>query len=145
MLGHNHGSIVTGLAAIDRQHLKYFKLVDRIMQDLAQNLPAGKWFRALNAHVITHLQSEERLMLQAGYPRAAIQAHRQQHLWFRQQLNILMHRASTLKNIRHSDLFDKTSELLIVWTAGHIRQQDHTVGRKLSAASRSQRENCLSH
>ena len=125
-------SIVTGLEAIDRQHLKYLKIVNRAFRRVDRNLsPAGD-VTALGVYVIDHFDCEEELMNRHRYPAALTWAHLQQHAWFQQRIWELGGQLERRRGVCDGDFRGQLEALLVTWTVRHILAYDRPLCRYLA-------------
>lgn len=117
----NKASIRTGVDLIDRQHFKYFSIVNSIMGSLCDKDLKKTLFKDLNNYVIYHFKTEEDFMNKYDYDKTA--QHVTQHDYFRDKIKELTRVCS--KNCDFDiSVKMKISALLIDWFVKHIQTTD---------------------
>lgn len=111
-------AIVTGLPAIDSQHKALFDMAASFRGE-GDQIRVMRTLTMLCDYANTHLQDEEAMLLDIGYPK--LTEHRKLHKHFRQMLHQLLDdsRSMTLDSIA-----DRIEDLINGWFYQHILTVD---------------------
>lgn len=116
-----------GVLEIDIQHKLLFDKFSSFLNAYAADGNTDKtlqmfWF--LEAYAVTHFKEEEKLMQQAGYP--SLQAHRQKHQAFIDQINKMKERLKA-EGLNQGLVATMTS-FITSWLVQHISTEDRAIG-----------------
>ncbi|MFA6101442.1 MAG: hemerythrin family protein [Victivallaceae bacterium] len=117
----NKASIRTGVDLIDKQHFKYFSIVNAVMDGLGDKEQNKTLFKDLNNYVIYHFKTEEDFMNKYNYDKMDV--HVKQHDYFRDKIKELTKQYSKTSDF-DVNVKMKISCLLIDWFVKHIQTVD---------------------
>jgi len=120
-LDFDEATIITGVELIDKQHLKYFYIVNHFLEHLDDREKSRSLFTDLNGYVIYHFGTEEELMDKYHYDMT--EEHKKQHQYFKETIKEL-----TFSYLNGDDFDEKTKsaigQMLIDWFVNHIQNVD---------------------
>jgi hemerythrin len=118
----------TGVSKVDGQHLELINKINELHAALSQGKGKDKVEDAvqfLSGYVIEHFQTEEKMMVENGYP--ALAAHKKQHEQFIHDFTKLVQEYNTSAN---SSFFAITIQRSIVqWLVNHIMKTDKEMAK----------------
>jgi len=117
----NKASIRTGVELIDKQHFKYFSIVNNMLDNLGDKEQNKTLFKDLNNYVIYHFKTEEDFMNKYNYDKTV--QHIRQHDYFRDKVKELTRLYSKTSDFDVNAKM-KISCLLIDWFVKHIQTVD---------------------
>ncbi|QXE91091.1 bacteriohemerythrin [Geomonas subterranea] len=123
-----------GMLEIDVQHKLLFDKFNAFVNAYQNNLDVEEimrmfWF--LEAYAVTHFKEEEKLMQQVRYP--DYEKHREKHLAFIDQINLLKERLKA-EGISQSVVSAMTN-FITSWLIDHISTMDRAIGRFVNSAA----------
>lgn len=130
-----------GVADIDSQHQKLFKLLNMLEDSLANGLEStigGAIIKELVNYTQTHFKEEEKLMEEIHY--ADIEKHRSLHRNLILEVKGILVRLKKGKNYSTDDLL----KFLNHWLIDHIGEEDKKVGMAFSEYKRMHHEKITS-
>ena len=128
----NKASVLTGVDLIDKQHFKYFSIVNNMMEKLGDKEQNKTLFKELNNYVIYHFKTEEDFMNKYNYDKTAL--HVRQHDYFRDKIKELTRIYSKTSDFDVNAKM-KISCLLIDWLVQHIQTVDKNLCEFIIAQS----------
>lgn len=125
---------LTGIAAIDNQHLQLFERMDRLLTACvngagAQELRDIAGFLA--SYADTHFTEEEKLQQRCGYPDA--ERHHEHHVAFCRNLEFIRNEIAADRIT--SALVMQVNQMLIDWMTYHIATEDRRLGEFITSGS----------
>ncbi len=124
-------SLSVGHPTIDSQHKELVrriaKLIDLINSESITNEQMVDVLGFIADYTDEHFSTEEKMMIQTDYPE--YEAHRQQHLWFMNEVNELI--KEYMINGVSENLLTDIQRVLIDWLVGHITGTDKKLGAYL--------------
>ncbi len=128
----NKASVRTGVDLIDKQHFKYFSIVNNMMEKLGDKEQYKTLFKELNNYVTYHFKTEEDFMNKYNYDKTAL--HVRQHDYFRDKIKELTRIYSKTSDFDVNAKM-KISCLLIDWLVQHIQTVDKNLCEFIIAKS----------
>ncbi|MCL2575266.1 MAG: hemerythrin family protein [Defluviitaleaceae bacterium] len=121
-------SMLTGIIGVDEQHMALVEKVNHLFTlaaDKAMEQELKDTFEFLVQYIITHFDTEEKLMKMIGYPN--YQEHLQQH-------QELIEKAMALKVYLDEKQYEYQSileirDFLVDWVKNHIKGSDMDIGK----------------
>ncbi|NOZ91806.1 bacteriohemerythrin [bacterium 3DAC] len=124
-------SLSVGHPTIDSQHKELVrriaKLIELINSGSITNEQMVDVLGFIADYTDEHFSTEEKMMIQTDYPE--YEAHRQQHLWFMNEVNELI-KEYMINGVSEKLLAD-IQRVLIDWLVGHITGTDKKLGAYL--------------
>jgi hemerythrin len=126
-------SLSIGVTAIDNQHKELLHRFDQLL-NACQDGKGGEELKRmqvfLDDYVHTHFNDEEALQRHYHYP--GYEAHRTEHLYFIEQLNVLKTEIDEEGVSTHHVV--ETNNMLLKWLLNHISRVDKQLGILLKSA-----------
>lgn len=127
--------LLTGVDQIDAQHRELFARIGALLDASRSGQSAQEVVRLLEflgSYVIEHFAEEDRIMVDAGYPK--IGSHRAEHRQFLAELELLR---NELKSEGPTRLFViRVGNRVTQWLREHIYRTDRMLGEWLRAEGR---------
>lgn len=124
-------SLSVGHPIIDSQHKELVRRIARLVDLInSGNVTQEEMVEVLGFiadYTDEHFSTEEKMMQLADYPE--YEQHRQQHLWFMNEVNELM--KEYIINGISDRLKSNIQQVLIDWLVGHIKGTDKKLGKFL--------------
>jgi hemerythrin len=124
--------LLTGVDQLDAQHRELFARIGQLLEASRNRRSRDEVVRLLEflgQYVIDHFAAEERIMVEAGYPR--LEGHRAEHTQFVRELEILRHE---LQSEGPTNLFViRVGNRVTEWLREHIYRTDRQLGAWLRA------------
>jgi len=124
------GDLDTGVSEIDAQHRELLERINALLEVCAGSRPRHEARRVidfLEEYVVTHFNTEEKLMTASDYPE--YRRHKEEHA-------IFIERLADVKRKFHdegaaADVLHLATRTLIEWQDVHIRRTDRKLGEFL--------------
>lgn len=116
-----NADIITGVELIDKHHLKYFSMVNYLLEHIEDKEKDERLFFELNAYVVYHFDTEEEFMDKFDYDKTL--QHKEQHEFFKDKIKELSY-LYLVSGILDEESKSKIKHMLIDWFVNHIQVVD---------------------